>query len=171
MFNLFNLFKRTPDKKSQNSVPSITPSVVDCILPVSYKNVVLYDCVRNEINRSRYNGQVVVGRRPIADGVSDFKSFCANHPAFTGRVPVAIVAMTYAYNRSYTYSILGTYVAGNIIFYSPTTGEYSALLPGWFRAGRYFCHVAAAEEALLKTVQYIQNNREHIVRLAQDRIK
>ena len=167
MFNLFNLFKCTPDKKSQNTVPGITPSVVERILPVSYKSVVLYDCVRNEINRSRYNGQVVVGRRPIADGVSDFKSFCANHPAFTDRVPVAIVAMTYTHNRSYRY----TNVAGNIIFYSPTTGEYSALLPGWFRAGRYFCHVDAAEEALLKTVQYIRDNREHIVRLAQDRIK
>lgn len=171
MFNLFNLFKRTPDKKSQNTVPGITPSVVERILAISYKKVVLYDCVRNEINRSRYNGQVVVGRRPIADGVSDFKSFCANHPTFTDRVPVAIVAMTYTHNRSYTNSVLGTNVAGNIIFYSPTTGKYSALPHGWFRAGRYFCHVAAAEEALLKTVNYIWDNRERIVQLTQQHTK
>ena len=171
MRNFFHLFKRALNIWSQDSKPGISPSMVEHVLQEPYKNIVLYDCIHGKINRMRYNGHPVVGQKQIVHYMSDFNSFCAGNPAFTDRVPVAIVAKTYKFAYPYTYFAFGASVAGNIIFYSPTTGKYSALPHGWFAAGRYFCHVDAAEEALLKTVNYILDNRERIVQLTQQHTK
>lgn len=171
MRNFFHLFKRALNIRSQDSKPGISPFRVKHVLQEPYKNIVLYDCIHGKINRMRYNGCPVVGQKQIVHYMSDFKSFCATNPAFTDRVPVAIVAKTYNFVCPYRYSEFGDSVAGNIIFYSPTTGKYSALPHGWFEAGRYFCHVAATEEALLKTVNYIWDNRERIVQLTQQHTK
>ena len=171
MRNFFHLFKRALNIRWLGARPDISPSMVKHVLQEPYKNIVLYDCVHGKINRMRYNGHPVVGQKQIVHYMSDFKSFCANHPAFSDRVPVAIVAKTYHFVYPYRYSESGDSVAGNIIFYSPTTGKYSALPHGWFAAGRYFCYVDAAEEALLKTVNYIWDNRERIVQLTQGHTK
>lgn len=124
-------------------------------------NFVLYNCISNKINRSAYNDCLVVGAKLIQKQMPEFQEVFAQNHAFDGRVPVAIVAKTTFKDGSYCYR--GFSIAGNVVFYEPETPRLSLLSNKCFFTGGRYCGVAASEEALYQTFNYIMKNRQDLI--------
>ena len=132
-------------------------------------NFVLYNCISKKINRSAYNGCRVVGAKMIQKQMPEFQEVFAQNHAFDGRVPVAIVAKTTFKDGSYCYR--GFSIAGNVVFYAPKTSGLSLLSNKCFFTGSRSCGVAASEEALYQTFNYIMKNRQDLINIIKQQNK
>ena len=134
-------------------------------------NFVLYNCISNKINRSAYNGCRVVGAKLIQKQMPEFQEVFAQNHAFDGRVPVAIVAKTCMPIENYSYRYGGMFIAGNVVFYEPKTSGLSLLSNKCFFTGSRSCGVAASEEALYQTFNYIMKNRQDLINIIKQQNK
>lgn len=179
--NLFHMFWRTR-KKDKSMTPKLnfiekiyanyllgSPIIMQKGLGEELGNFVLYNCISNEINRSAYNGCRIVGAKLIQKQMPEFQEVFAQNHAFDGRVPVAIVAKTTFKDGSYCYH--GFSIAGNVVFYEPKTSGLSLLSNKCFFTGSRSCGVAASEEALYQTFNYIMKNRQDLINIIKQQNK
>ena len=179
--NLFHMSWRTR-KKDKSMTPKLnflekiyinyllnSPIIMQKGLGEELGNFVLYNCISNKINRSAYNGCRVVGAKLIQKQMPEFQEVFAQNHAFDGRVPVAIVAKTTFKDGSYCYR--GFSIAGNVVFYAPKTSGLSLLSNKCFFTGGRYCGVAASEEALYQTFNYIMKNRQDLINIIKQQNK